>query len=617
MTKTKLTKPVRKALDYTEDWYSTGLRSSIPSVDDAWTIASMVGSSATLATDLSSFALSCRFIIDRKAPTAYFSLENKTIALPGWYFDGEAITKQTGISENLGLVALTLANGSLIHEGAHSKWSTDKTFKQIHDEAKAAVGINETSPAFLSQVLESICQAIEDFWVERRISAPHMRAMLQHRISILMPLEKVTENLSFEEKGKEALAIIENRVNALILMKNTALASLILEKHEAFRKPYEQILSLGRTAAAKLAYEYIIQDIDLEEAQSQANERGDGEGDGASMSAGAMTGSDDESGEIISLTEEEANELAAAFASAIESALEGSSTAPLPESTVKLKFSGEGLVRGKEVHFVRHILRAFSTTKSFSHTSAIDFSFVRLLTAIRNVNHTPGVARKSGSHLLKGRLAQINVTGKVFHNKETQKTKVDTEIAVICDWSGSMGGTASIVLSEAKALANALKKCGFIVHVFTHTGLAHEHQTPLLVKVATLKPSGSDAQLDRRFMLANALDQNQNYDGFVIKTVHENAFNSKTSNKLIIVLSDGSPAGNDYSGNDADEHTRRQIAKVRKTGTKVFALSLVSGVVSDNNKIYGKEFNVDCSDASKREANFKQLILQLQKGGDI
>jgi nitric oxide reductase activation protein len=125
-----------------------------------------------------------------------------------------------------------------------------------------------------------------------------------------------------------------------------------------------------------------------------------------------------------------------------------------------------------------------------------------------------------------------------------------------------------------------------------------------MVRVLRSKVDGTTP--DRRHnmeLLKGGLDLVQNYDGFMVERATEH-FTKKEGRKILLVLSDGEPYAPAYNGSAADAHTKQKIAEARKKGFVVISISLVSGVVEANNRIYGSEWNIDAS---------TNLVGQLQK----
>lgn len=219
---------------------------------------------------------------------------------------------------------------------------------------------------------------------------------------------------------------------------------------------------------------------------------------------------------------------------------------------------------------------------------------------------TYGPAKNRG-HLMGTRLARIATDGKVFADPmDTTKFDMGIEVVLLVDGSGSMRTPSHrrpLTLFEAALSAAITLKVGLDgarvpASVWAHSGdvQAFDYMDCVtMVEVAGTRPVGK-ATLSRAaaWTATSPLMLSQNRDGDAIRWCTSKAFKT-AKRKVLIVLSDGTPAANYYSGSPADADTKNAIAAARRSGVTVFAVSLVSSVVTSNNELYGSEFNVNAS----------------------
>ena len=242
----------------------------------------------------------------------------------------------------------------------------------------------------------------------------------------------------------------------------------------------------------------------------------------------------------------------------------------------------------------------------------IDFKFLKNLQAIRTANRTPGAARKSGSVMVKSRLTRIATDGKIFaKNDAERKTLKRIEVIINVDFSGStIGSVINNELGSAMAMSKILRQARIAHSVYGHTSLP-DGVTPILYHIFSYDMKTTNHDFDKRFELARRIKLIQYFDGVVIKRLGEK-FTGRQASRFLINLSDGEPAAPGYMGYEADKHTKGEIETLRRRGIAVFAISVVGHVVSANDGIYGKDFNIDGS--RNTSAQFQRLIQKIAIG---
>ena len=249
-----------------------------------------------------------------------------------------------------------------------------------------------------------------------------------------------------------------------------------------------------------------------------------------------------------------------------------------------------------------------------------DLNFVRLLKALRTINHAPGPPEDKGPMLINTRLSRIVSDGKVFARQYDDARHQRVEVVLLVDVSGSTDhrtvetgkygvvSLAQLMLSAAYRMFMSMREAGIACAAYVHTGVYMYHSKPLLVHVTSYDLPGSQIDPQRAFEMAYYVDRNENYDGFVLEKLSK-AFSGKKSRKVIIHLSDGAPYGVSYGGDASRKHTQAMIGWLRSIGIDVFSMSVDRYVVETNNMLYGREYNLDAS--RDLEAQMKALIAKI------
>ena len=251
-----------------------------------------------------------------------------------------------------------------------------------------------------------------------------------------------------------------------------------------------------------------------------------------------------------------------------------------------------------------------------THTS---YSFMSIVRQMRNVNHTIGEARRFGGKLIGQRLNRIVIDSKIFGQKTVVKeTLGNPQIILLVDWSGSMGSHAFEVLAEAKAIYEALRELNIPSAVYAHTGAIKSDGCyegfPGLFHVSSYRMHSTDSDINNRFSRLTQIPLSHNYDGLIISWLVDNGFlENGSKSKMLIVLSDGIPAGSGYSGPQALQHTVKTIKRGRSLGIHILAFSLVPSVLVNNAGIYGREFHIDATKSVR--ASFENVFKHIQKTG--
>jgi cobalamin biosynthesis protein CobT len=171
---------------------------------------------------------------------------------------------------------------------------------------------------------------------------------------------------------------------------------------------------------------------------------------------------------------------------------------------------------------------------------------------------------------------------RVFTQKH-ENTLLDTAVCVLGDSSGSMGGEKFAHMAQAAIMLNeaiGLIRVPMELLTFADSG----GQNRIGVLKSYNERVGRD-QLVNRFCDVSQ-HMGGNADGEAIMFAYSRLISQKNKRKILIVLSDGSPAS---SRGDADSHTRRVVNQIQREGKiEIYGI----GIMDDNVKRIYKDHDV-------------------------
>lgn len=591
----------------TKRWYIL-YRGTIPTVGTR-EYAKFAGRSFSLVVNLAGEASSGYTVSVEKSPTAYINQSKKQIVVPAWYLDGDAIKAVNDSITDVSASAVTLLNGSVVHE----------TFHLLHTPSTLTTLLEAggpTKPLYekYGQAANDAANILEDLYIESLASYCQYAQFVTGKNVIIFSEEnfkKVSEEWKAEPKS---------------LLKALQLA--VFYKNEFFRadKVWEklpfnalQALKLLSSAAAKLTTEtravWIIKFLNSFEIKSDEVQ--------------PVSGSDNVDGS--GSTESEASKLAEeAESSKSESKEKKSSKSDFETAATEAIEEGSSMMKLSEYGDIFHkiVLEDIDSCNQTWHSRRVEvptnFSFLNTILRLRTKNHAPGEAKVRGSKIVNTRVYRISTDGKMFSNQNSQQDKMERiEVIILVDASGSTrfchdgsrsGDLLAIETSNAEAIHKALRKVGIANSVYAHTSIegseSRGFNQPVLYHVSSYDMKSTTSNYEDKFTKLLNIQASENYDGYAIELAAKK-FTSRPSKKLLIVLSDGEPSGPGYMGGLASKHTKEVVAKLRKTGIGVVCMSLVSSVIRKNNEIYGANNNIDATKNIQKE--FERIITNLQQ----
>lgn len=208
----------------------------------------------------------------------------------------------------------------------------------------------------------------------------------------------------------------------------------------------------------------------------------------------------------------------------------------------------------------------------------------------------------------------VNRDGKYFSRQIIPDGKLTVAFGILVDESGSMSGEKIIRARRTAILVeDALRNLGVPLMVTGHTA----YHTGSSSKPATVLDCFKD--FDTRdgkdhLRLTKICAQAGNIDGAAITYVGEKLLKRPESKKVLIVISDGYPAGHSFYSKSSNEDTSLAAKHYRKKGVEVFGAILDE--VETVSSIYGKEYCFDCRTDGELERQLIRLIKKyvLMKG---
>lgn len=192
--------------------------------------------------------------------------------------------------------------------------------------------------------------------------------------------------------------------------------------------------------------------------------------------------------------------------------------------------------------------------------------------------------------------------GKYFSREVVPDGQPNVVFSVLVDESGSMAGMKNVIARRsAILLEDTLRNLGI-----PHAICGHDEGNGMVRIYSYVDYDTNDG--NDRYRLANINARSGNIDGAAITYMAEKLLKRPEEIKVLIVISDGEPAGTSYYGSRPEEDTMKAIAYYRKKNIKIF------GTILDDYKnvseIYGPNYSFDCR---KEDSLQKELIKLVKK----
>lgn len=205
-----------------------------------------------------------------------------------------------------------------------------------------------------------------------------------------------------------------------------------------------------------------------------------------------------------------------------------------------------------------------------------------------------------------------NQQGRIYR-KDYPGKRIDMAIAVLIDMSDSMR-YARIEQSKLAALGlyEFCQKAGIAVLVYGHHTDGYQHsdledETVYLHSCAEFEPDRKD-----RYRIAVLQPHGANRDGLAIRFIGKKLMQRPEKQKMLVVISDGLPNSNYYSGKMAQEDLVRVKKELNKNGVIVLAAAI--GADKERIQEIYQESYLDISDIEKLPVILaKQVIKYIRR----
>ena len=155
------------------------------------------------------------------------------------------------------------------------------------------------------------------------------------------------------------------------------------------------------------------------------------------------------------------------------------------------------------------------------------------------------------------------------------EARPDTALGMLVDISGSMLNGGRLARAQRLAqilLVAAMDTEGVTPWVWAHTGDSDAGEG---ADVFTIWEPGDPAT---RLGLLGSLDNGNNYDGHSLAVVVGEMAQREQPQKVVLVLSDGQPAGSNYGGAEAFAHMRQVCRWAESQGVSVISIAVDGGL---------------------------------------
>ena len=191
--------------------------------------------------------------------------------------------------------------------------------------------------------------------------------------------------------------------------------------------------------------------------------------------------------------------------------------------------------------------------------------------------------------------------GRIFCNSRLPTEPINLSVGLLIDESGSMCGNDRITRARATAIVvqDFCEKLGIPIMIMGHT--AWNSHVELFSYAEFQSVDKND-----RYRLMDMSPRDYNRDGAALRFVAEKLYKHVSEVKLLIIICDGQPNDNGYSGTGAEADLRGIKLEYSRKGVKIFAAAI--GDDRDRiERIYGSGF-LDITDLNQLPIMLTNLI---------
>ncbi|MDE6603442.1 MAG: nitric oxide reductase activation protein NorD [Lachnospiraceae bacterium] len=195
--------------------------------------------------------------------------------------------------------------------------------------------------------------------------------------------------------------------------------------------------------------------------------------------------------------------------------------------------------------------------------------------------------------------------GRLFYKLKLPNDRTDIAVAILNDESGSMSGSNRITHARSASiiLHDFCKGLDIPAAIYGHT----EFDEVELYAYAEFDSIDNKDQ----YRLMDMSARSGNRDGAALRYVAERLMTRPEAIKLLIVISDGQPAADNYYGTEAEADLRGIKKEYSARGIEMFAAAIGSDKPNIQ-RIYGDGF-LDITNLEKLPVNLGRLIIQKVK----
>lgn len=199
--------------------------------------------------------------------------------------------------------------------------------------------------------------------------------------------------------------------------------------------------------------------------------------------------------------------------------------------------------------------------------------------------------------------------GRIFYNKKYPDDEAKMAVAILVDESGSMGWHDRVTNARTAAIVmyDFCTSLGIPLAMYGHT---EEWDSKPLVEIYNYTEFDSVDKNDR-FRIMDMSSRGCNRDGAALRFVAERLEKRPEKIKILIVISDGQPAGEGYGGTAAEADLRGIKREYKNKGVTIFAAAI--GDDKPNIERIYKEGFLDITDINKLPMFLTKLVVNYLK----
>ncbi len=195
--------------------------------------------------------------------------------------------------------------------------------------------------------------------------------------------------------------------------------------------------------------------------------------------------------------------------------------------------------------------------------------------------------------LLMGRRLDVHALprndGKCFYKNSLPQDAPQLAVGLLLDESGSMGAYSRALYAKYTAIViyDFCRSLGIPVTVYGHsTSYTHKYGHALDLYSYAEFESIDD---DDKYRLMDITARSNNRDGMALRYVAEKLIKRPEQERILILVSDGQPADDDYYGYSADEDLRQTVREYTRKGI-LFIAAAIGSDKDEIERIYGNAF---------------------------